>query len=140
MVKRIKRWLTQYKERRRQRRILNQWRALCRRDRLRQLPVDLLLQHWQRSMAACEVAKPAPMGWFPALLRPWRLIARKTGCANSNNASPNLPPPPLSPGQVRWVKLKRRLGLFLLCLGLRVCRWFLGLLLSLPLPRNCSRT
>lgn len=127
-------WL-RFKEHRRQRRLLNKWRALCRRDRLRQIPLDLALRSLLRNMAGYEVGRPARTAWCRGLLRPWKLISGKIANANDESASPI---PPRSNPPAWRVLLKRRLVLWLLCRGLKALRLFLGLLMNSKRPASCS--
>lgn len=82
-------WLHRYREHRRQRRQLSQWKAEARRVRLQTLPLDLLLRSQLRSLEVSEAAEREKTASSPEARKPSPQTGRKTGCVKSEPARKN---------------------------------------------------
>jgi hypothetical protein len=129
MKRRIEAWLSKFQERQRIRRLRRQWRNMARSDRLRCFLLDLLLKRQLRALAASAADAKGKTGWFPALRKRWKRIARKIGIGRNKSARRNKIHPrcPASPGPLMKVHLRRRVMVWVLCQGLRFLRWHLGM-------------
>lgn len=73
-------WLTRYRHRRQERRLLSQWRAQSRQETLIQLPLTLLLWQQSRSLADSLEAGRAKTASYLAAPRLSPPIERRSDC------------------------------------------------------------